>query len=426
MFSDDRNYPASQVEAAGQGVQPPRPALATNRDMGEAINGRPIAYHTRARAQRGASPTPASVDAELLALAAEFQTVDARLMAINQEISADTTGTLSMEKDKPAAVHDRWWAIVNRVIELPAHTQAGWTAKAAVIPPVIRELSSTDIGTADINLALSLARDLTGQVDASPDAELLTACEVFQAVHREMKDPRRGDTDSDDDALGLVVERWYTALDAEVAILARTAEGQQAKLRTVYTALWDAMKDEPLFGNRKEFATLVALRELLGDAADPAPRTSCRREVSNERRTDAPAAQDDVEALLAASEVADNALFDLESAFFDMRADIAIIGHIATSERVVGPEVWRRIEDHLDLAIDTLEEIWKLAQERRHALRDAFETEQAAHKLLRRTRNADAQPGSPADIEDAETLWGFMQTISRMVLKRDDEAAPAA
>jgi hypothetical protein len=111
----------------------------------------------------------------------------------------------------------------------------------------------------------------------------------------------------------------------------------------------------------------------------------------------APAAQDDVEALLAASEVADNALFDLDSAFFDMRADIAIIGHIATSERVVGPDVWRRIEDHLDLAIDTLEETWKLAQERRHALRDAFKTDQAAHKL-QRTRNADAQPGSPADI----------------------------
>jgi hypothetical protein len=36
------------------------------------------------------------------------------------------------------------------------------------------------------------------------------------------------------------------------------------------------------------------------------------------------------------------------------------------------------------------------------------------------------QTHSPADIEDAETLWGFMQTISRMVLKRDDEAAPAA
>jgi hypothetical protein len=172
------------------------------------------------------------------------------------------------------------------------------------------------------------------------------------------------------------------------------------------------MKDEPVFGNREEFATLAALNELLGEAAGPVPKSDAAPTAAEApaAQTAEPAAQEDVEAPLAASEVADNALFDLESAFFDMRADIAIIGHIATSERVVGPEVWRRIEDHLDLAIDTLEETWKLAQERRHALRDAFKTEQAAHKLLQRARNADAQPGSPADIEDAETrppqVWG--------------------
>jgi hypothetical protein len=75
------------------------------------------------------APT-ASIDASLLALAAEFQQVDARLMAINDEIMVDTTDTLSMDKGKPAAVHDRWWAIVNRVIELPAYTVPGWGAKA--------------------------------------------------------------------------------------------------------------------------------------------------------------------------------------------------------------------------------------------------------------------------------------------------------
>ena len=91
-------------------------------------------------------------------------------------------------------------------------------------------------------------RDLTGQAGQGPDEELLTACEAFHRIHAEMKDPRRGDTDADDDALGVVVGRWYDALDAAVGIPARTAAGQQAKLRTVYTALSDAMKDEPLFG----------------------------------------------------------------------------------------------------------------------------------------------------------------------------------
>ena len=78
-------------------------------------------YHTHARAGPGARPTyRTSVDAELLALAAEFQIVDARLMAINDEIMAETTGTLSMDKGEPAAVHGRWWQIVDEVIELPA------------------------------------------------------------------------------------------------------------------------------------------------------------------------------------------------------------------------------------------------------------------------------------------------------------------
>ena len=292
-----------------------------------------------------------------------------------------------------------------------------------MIPLVIRDVSSTAIGTADINLALSLARDLTGQADPGLDGDLLAACDAFHRIHVEMKDPTRGDTDADDEALGVVVGHWYDALDAAVAIPARTAAGQQAKLLTVHTALQDAMKDEPLFGNREEFAALAFLGELLGDTA-----TSSEGEarLSPAAPTDAPAAQDDIESLLAASEVADKALFDMETLFFEMHAEIDIIGHIATSERQVSPEVWRRIEDHLDLALATLEDTWTLAQERRHALRDAFKVERAKRKALERARIEDAQPGRPADIEDAETLWSFMQNISRMVLKRDDEAAPAA
>jgi hypothetical protein len=167
------------AQAAGRDADDTPPGLAIdqpreNQSMTDQQNTTPP------RAPDVAPITPtASLDAELLALAAEFQTVDARLIAINDEITADTTDTLSMDKGEPAAVHDRWWQIVNRVIDLPAHTQAGWAAKAAMIPPVIRDVSSTAIGTADINLALSLARDLTGQEGPGPDAELLAACEAF-------------------------------------------------------------------------------------------------------------------------------------------------------------------------------------------------------------------------------------------------------
>ena len=210
----------------------------------------------------------------------------------------------------------------------------------------------------------------------------------------------------------------YAALNAVVAIPARTAPGQQAKLRAAYVALEDALHDDPMCGHREEWAALRVLGELVDTsptlpAEDPEPDA-------------APAADAQPARLTEDAELEDYAIFDLESAFFDMRAEIAIIGHIATSERVVGPEVWRRIEDHLELALDTLETSWKVAYEHRHVLSNALKAERAAYKALERARIEDAQPGSPADIEDAEGLWTFMQNISRMVLKRHNDAAPAA
>jgi hypothetical protein len=158
---------------------------------------------------------PASVDAEPIALAAEFQQVDAYMTALGAHDAVPGANGDTWES-AGAAVQDRWWQIVNRVIDMPAHTQAGWAAKASMIPGVFRDLGDED--TADHTLALSLVRDLTGQEGPGPDAELLTACEAFHRIHAEMKDPRRGDTDEDDVALGLVVGRWYAALDTAVAI----------------------------------------------------------------------------------------------------------------------------------------------------------------------------------------------------------------
>ena len=82
--------------------------------------------------------------------------------------------------------------------------------------------------------------------------------------------------------------------------------------------------------------------------------------------------------------------------------------------------------DHLDLACDTLESSWGVAKERRHALSDALKAERAERKAAGACPIEDAQPGSPADIEDAEALWTFMQNISRMVLKRRTTEAAAA
>jgi hypothetical protein len=115
---------------------------------------------------------------------------------------------------------------------------------------------------------------------AGPDTELLAACEAFHTTHAEMKDPRRGHTEADDEDLAVVILRWYAQLDAVVAIPARSAAGQRAKLRTVYIALDEAMHDEPVFGNQEEFATLAVLRELLGVAADPAPKSDAAADAA--------------------------------------------------------------------------------------------------------------------------------------------------
>jgi hypothetical protein len=124
--------------------------------------------------------------------------------------------------------------------------------------------------------------------------------------------------------------------------------------------------------------------------------------------------------------VADDAFFEMERVIADMQADIDIIKLVARTEATVSVDVWVRIHDHLDLALDTIETTWALAHERRHALRDALKAEQAARKALERSRIEDARPGRPADIEDAAALWSFMHNIARIVLKRHPEAAPAA
>ena len=174
---------------------------------------------------------PASVDAELLALAAEFQTVDARLMELNAQAAADP----AMDLDAPpfAAVCDRWWAIVNKVIDTPAFTVPGWVAKGSVFPAVLRDLASLDSTTADHRLALSLVRDLTGHAGPGPDVDLLAACATFDAVHAEWKAPR-GETDADDEVLARVSERWYIALYAVVGRRARRAAvSRQQRRRAV-------------------------------------------------------------------------------------------------------------------------------------------------------------------------------------------------
>ena len=122
----------------------------------------------------------------------------------------------------------------------------------------------------------------------------------------------------------------------------------------------------------------------------------------------------------------DYAIFDLEEVFADMRADIEIIGCVATSDRRASTEAWVRIQSHLELALQTLESSWEVARENRHVLRDAFKAERTEVEILKRKRIEDAAPGSPRDIEQSEAIWTMLRTFARMAIKDADEALPAA
>jgi hypothetical protein len=163
-----------------------------------------------------AAPT-ASVDAELLALVAEFRQVDAHMTALGVPDAAPDAHGDTWES-AGAAVQDRWWEIVNQVIDLPAHTQAGWAAKASMIPAVFRDLGDDD--TADHTLALSLVRDMLGQADPGPDGELIRLCDRLEAMNAEEAAILKMDPDAPDrgpfkPAYDALHAEWF-AIDARL------------------------------------------------------------------------------------------------------------------------------------------------------------------------------------------------------------------
>jgi hypothetical protein len=148
-----------------------------------------------ATAALGHGAQPAAADAELIALAHEFLAYDARLLAFNRT-------EIDTPESEWEAVHPRWWQIVDRMTELPAHTEAGRVAKASLLPSVMRDTCGASMEPAE-RLALSLVRDMldpmapalvafaaeqerAAEQDArytpappriSPDAELIALCD---------------------------------------------------------------------------------------------------------------------------------------------------------------------------------------------------------------------------------------------------------
>ena len=87
-------------------------ALVAGAAIATAAHGAPVA-----------SPGLAGADAELLALYRSF-------LAEHATVTAWNAGRVPEEIGE--AAHDRWWACVDALLEIPAHTPAGLAAKAAV------------------------------------------------------------------------------------------------------------------------------------------------------------------------------------------------------------------------------------------------------------------------------------------------------
>jgi hypothetical protein len=118
----------------------------------------------------GATVSPAGADAELLTLAQRFAEYDVRLLALN--FAPDGSHEAAWD-----AVHPVWWQIADRIIDLPAHTEAGRIAKASILPAMIRDCTDSD--APEIRATLSLLRDMLGPDD--PGLLSLDAADAAQA-----------------------------------------------------------------------------------------------------------------------------------------------------------------------------------------------------------------------------------------------------
>lgn len=95
----------------------------------------------------------ADPDRDLLELAGEFLRCDAALVRL------DGAGIVTDEKF--GAIHARWWEIVHAVNDMTAHTQAGYAAKASMLPAIMRDY---DLANAPgCRFALSLVEDMVGE-----------------------------------------------------------------------------------------------------------------------------------------------------------------------------------------------------------------------------------------------------------------------
>jgi hypothetical protein len=105
---------------------------------------------------------------------------------------------------------------------------------------------------------------------------------------------------------------------------------------------------------------------------------------------------------------------DVEPILFDLKAEIAILGHLISTPDEVEPETWARVENALLASHAKLDEVWSKAWAQWCVEGRAAEAALAAVKAEREG------PGSVGDLAQAETHWRMLRACARVVLEDAD------
>jgi hypothetical protein len=113
------------------------------------------------------------------------------------------------------------------------------------------------------------------------------------------------------------------------------------------------------------------------------------------------------------------ALGDIEVALYELRANIGILGHLATAEGEVTQDQWQYVEGNLIGIHARLEALWSAAWDQWKAAKEEHDAALIAAK------SQTAAPGSAEDIARADAVWRLLRGAATVALRKCDEAMPA-
>lgn len=181
------------------------------------------------------APQPGA-DAALLNLCRQMD-ADTRELQRNDRptpAQCEADPTLSRNDDALVPRLTRWNETVGQIIVIPARTMAGIRAKAGALGHALllkafidTKLSPEEQGEDYEQLAMSLVRDLAGEVAPGPDDELIRLC---TEAMRQDGIWETSDREAGDRAGGL----WFELTGVIAATPARTVEGMRAKAGIIY------------------------------------------------------------------------------------------------------------------------------------------------------------------------------------------------